>query len=75
MAGRGPTAGVERCHDHRAAQEDRTGCGNFRDISLVAHADKVLLKVIANRLSNYCEREDILPEENAASDRNGRRSI
>ena len=28
----------------------------------MAHAGKVL-KVIANRLSDYCEREDILPEK------------
>ena len=41
----------------------RTECGNYRGISLVAHAGKVLLKVIAGRLSGYCEREGILPEE------------
>ena len=29
----------------------------------MAHAGKVLLKVIASRLSDYCERENILPEE------------
>ena len=29
----------------------------------MAHAGKVLLKVIAGRLSNYYEREGILPEE------------
>ena len=29
----------------------------------MAHAGKVLLKVIAGRLSNYFEREGILPEE------------
>ena len=43
-------------------KNDRTVCGKYRGISLVAHADKVL-KVIANRLSNYCEREDILLAE------------
>ena len=41
----------------------RTECDNYRGISLVAHAGKVLLKVIAGRLSDYCERENILPEE------------
>ena len=35
----------------------------IRGTSLVTHSGKVLLKVIANRLSKYCEREDILPEE------------
>ncbi|CAB1101598.1 unnamed protein product [Ectocarpus sp. CCAP 1310/34] len=38
-------------------------CGNYRGISLVAHAGKVLLKVVATRLSHYCEREGILPKE------------
>ena len=44
-------------------KKDRAECGNYRGISLVAHAGKVLLKVIAGRLSDYCERENILPEE------------
>lgn len=38
-------------------------CVNYRGISLVAHAGKVLLNLIATRLSHYCEREGILPEE------------
>ena len=44
-------------------KKDRTGCGEYRGISLVAHAGKVLLKVITGRLSDYCERENFLPEE------------
>ena len=44
-------------------KKDRTECGNYRGISLVAHAGKILLKVIARRLSEYCERVGILPEE------------
>ena len=44
-------------------KKDRTECGNHRGISLVAHAGKVLLKVIAGRLGDYCERGNILPEE------------
>ena len=44
-------------------KKDRAECGNYRGISLVAHAGKVLLKVIAGRLNDYCERENILPEE------------
>ena len=35
----------------------------YRGISFVAHAGKVILKVIAGRLSDYCERENILPEK------------
>ena len=40
-----------------------TDCGNYGGISLVVHVGKVLLKVIAGRLSDYCEREGMLPEE------------
>ena len=29
----------------------------------MAHAGKLLLKIIARRLSDYCERVEILPEE------------
>ena len=36
---------------------------HYRGISLVAHAGKILLKIIAGRLSEYCERVGILPEE------------
>ena len=43
-------------------KKDQTECGTYRGISLVAQAGKVL-KIIANRLSNYCERGDTLPEE------------
>ena len=42
---------------------DKTDCGNFRGISLVSHAGKVLLKVVARRLSAYCEAKGLLPEE------------
>ena len=38
-------------------------CGNYRGISLVAHAGKILLKIIARRLSKYCERMRIMPDE------------
>ena len=41
----------------------RNDWGNYRGISLVAHAGKVLLKVIAGRLCYYCERENILPDQ------------
>ena len=40
-----------------------TECGNYRGISLVAHAGKVLLKIIATRLSASCEARNLLPEE------------
>ena len=44
-------------------KNDRTECGNYRGISLVAHAGKALLKVVATRLSPYCEAKELLPEE------------
>ena len=44
-------------------KKDRTECGNYRGISLIAHAGKILLKIIARHLSEYCERVGILPEE------------
>ena len=42
---------------------DKTECGNYRGISLVSHAGKVLLKVVARRLGAYCEAKGLLPEE------------
>ena len=42
---------------------DKTECGNYRGISLVSHAGKVLLKVVARKLSAFCEAKGLLPEE------------
>ena len=50
---------------------DRTECGNYRGISLIAHAGKILLTIIARRLSEYCERVGILPEEQSGFRSNG----
>ena len=44
-------------------KKDSTDCNNYRGISLVAHAGKVLLKIVASRLSNYCEDRGILLKE------------
>ena len=49
-------------------KKDRTEYGNYRDISLVAHACKILLNIIVSRLSEYCERVGILSEEHSDSD-------
>ena len=38
-------------------------CGNYRGNSLVLHAGEVFLKVVARRLSAYCEAKDLLPKE------------
>ena len=42
---------------------DKTESGNYSGISLVLYAGKVLLKVVARRLSAYCEAKGLLPEE------------
>ena len=44
-------------------KKDRTKCGNYRGISLVAHAGKVPLEIVAKRLGDYCEAEGLLLEE------------
>ena len=41
----------------------RKECDNYRGISRIAHAGKIMLKIIVRRLSEYCERMEILPEE------------
>ena len=44
-------------------KKDRTECSNYRGLSLVAHAGKVLLKIVANRLGDFCKEAGILPKE------------
>ena len=44
-------------------KKDRTENGNYRGISPVANAGKILPKIISRRLSEYCERVGILPEK------------
>ena len=43
--------------------KDRPECANCGGTSLVAHADEILLKIIARRPSEYCKRVGILPGE------------
>ena len=43
--------------------KDRTECSNYKGLSLVAHAGKVLLKIVTNRLGDFCEEAGILPEK------------
>ena len=42
---------------------DKMERGNYRGISLVSHAGKVLLKGVTWRLGAYCEAKGLLPEE------------
>ena len=44
-------------------KKGRTECSNYRSLSLLAHAGKVLLKIVAGRLGDFCEKPGILPEE------------
>ena len=44
----------------------RTECGSYRGISLVAHAGKILPKIITRRLTEYNERVGILPEKQSS---------
>ena len=44
-------------------KKNRTECSNYRGLSMVAHAGKVLLKIVANRLGDFCEEVGILHEE------------
>ena len=48
-------------------KNDRNECGSYRGVSPVAHAGKIMLKIIVCRLSEYCERKGILPEEQSGS--------
>lgn len=49
-------------------KKDQTECANYRGVSLVAHAGKLVLRIIARCLMHYCTREGILyvlPEEHS----------
>eukprot|EP00752_Nemacystus_decipiens_P015919 g14226.t1 len=52
---------------------DRWNCNNFRGISLLSHVGKVLAKTITNRLTAFCEANDILPEEHFRGSSSGGR--
>ena len=43
-------------------KSDRSNCNNYRGISRLSHAGKVLLKIVANRISDFCEAHGILPD-------------
>ena len=55
---------MEICDDQGPSQKkDRTDCNSNIGVSLVVHAGEVLLKIVSSCLSNYCETEGLLPEE------------
>ena len=43
--------------------KDRTESGNYCGISLMVHVGKTFLKILATRLSAYCEVRNLLREE------------
>ena len=45
------------------SKKDRTECGNYRGIALLAHAGKILLKIISCCFSEFGVGVGILPEE------------
>ena len=61
--GRGAAA-VEICHHHDSPQKEGSDrAWQLQGHLLVTRARKILLKIIARRLSEYCERVGILLEE------------
>ena len=46
-----------------STKEDMAECDKTMRISLLAHAGKILLKIIPRRLSDYCERLGTLPKK------------
>ena len=55
---------MEICHcDNTPQNKDWTEYGNYRNISLGAHAGKRLLVIFAPHISEYCDCVGILPEE------------
>ena len=56
-------------------KKDRTECSNYRGLSMVAHAGKVLLKIVANRLGDFSKKLGSSPKNSAASDPNARQPI
>ena len=59
----------------RHKSKDRAECGNYRGILLVVHAGKVILEIVATRLSAYCEAKELLLEEQCRSHPVRHRSI
>lgn len=50
-------------HQGAVKRRKRNECSNYPGVSLVVHAAKVLLKVVAYQLSEYCEAKGLFPEK------------
>ena len=56
-------------------KKDMTECSNYKGLSLVAHAGKVLFEIVANRLGDLYEEAGILLEEQCGFGLNARQPI
>ena len=56
-------------------KKDRTECSNYRGLPLVAYAGKLLLKILAHRLGDFCEEVGIILEEQCGFGPNARQPI
>ena len=63
MTGGNPQEWKDATIKFRHKKKVRTECGNHRGLSPVTHAGKILLKIVANRLGDFCKEAGILPEE------------
>ena len=63
MAGEVPQEWKDATINVLLKKKDRIECSNYRGLSLVAHAGKVLLKIVANRHGDFGEEAGVLPEE------------
>ena len=66
--GKGRLREVGRCHHGTPKNTDRIqSAATTGDVSFVAHVGKIPMQIIARHLSEYFEREGILPEEQSGS--------
>ena len=75
MTGEAPQEGKDATIKVLHEKKDRTKRGNYKDLSLVARAGKVIVKVVANQLGDFCEEAGIFPRNSAASSPNARQPI
>ena len=63
MAGEVPQESKDAAINVLHKKKDWTECSNYKGLSLAAHAGKVLIKIVANRLGDFREEAGIPPEE------------
>ena len=63
MAVKAPQEGKDTTIKVLHKKKDWIECGNYRGPSLITYARKILLKIVANRHSDFCEKAWILPDK------------